>query len=101
MKMTPKQMARYKEKQLKEQLEKLEEELEQEKAGREFSEEQSTRAIKDLIEENTRLRTLLYNSLDLLKTNSGIDDVDLSIEDTDLLDELGMTIEEYDDIIGE
>lgn len=96
-----KQMAVYKERQLKEKLEKLEEELEQVKAGREFSEEQSTKTIKDLIEENTRLKTLLYNSLDLLKTNSGIDDVDLSIEDTDLLDELGMTIEEYDDIIGE
>lgn len=96
-----KQIGVYKERQLKEKLEKLEEELEQEKAGREFSEEQSTKTINELNEENKRLRTLLYNSLDLLKTNSGIDDVDLSIEDTDLLDELGMTIEEYDDIIGE
>lgn len=96
-----KQMAVYKERQLKEKLEKLEEELEQEKAGRESSEEQSTKTINELNEENKRLRTLLYNSLDLLKINSGIDDVDLSIEDTDLLDELGMTIEEYDDIIGE
>lgn len=95
-----KQMAVYKEKQLKEQLEKLKEELEQEKAGREFTEEQSTKTINELNEENKRLKTLLYNSLDLLKTNSSIDDVDLSIEDTDLLDELGMTIEEYDDIIG-
>lgn len=96
-----KQMAVYKEKQLKEQLEKLKEELEQEKAGRDYLEEQTTRTTKDLIEKNTRLKTMLYNSLDLLKTNSGIDDIDLSIEDTDLLDELGMTIEEYDDIIGE
>lgn len=96
-----KQMAVYKEKQLKEQLEKLKEELEQEKAGRDYLEEQTTKTIKDLKAENIRLKTLLYNSLDLLKTNSGIDDVDLSIEDTDLLDELGMTIEEYDDIIGE
>ena len=96
-----KQMAVYKEKQLKEQLEKLKEEVEQEKAGRDYLEEQTTKTIKDLKAENIRLKTLLYNSLDLLKTNSGIDDVDLSIEDTDLLDELGMTIEEYDDIIGE
>lgn len=96
-----KQMAVYKEKQLKEQLEKLKEELEQEKAGRDYLEEQTTKTIKDLKAENIRLKTLLYNSLDLLKTDSGIDDVDLSIEDTDLLDELGMTIEEYDDIIGE
>lgn len=95
-----KQMAVYKEKQLKEQLEKLKEELEQEKIARDFTEEQSIETINELIEENKRLRTLLYNSLDLLKTNSGINDVDLSIEDTDLLDELGMTIEEYDDIIG-
>ena len=96
-----KQMAVYKEIQLKEQLEKLKEELKQEKEGRDYLEEQTTKTIKDLKAENIRLKTLLYNSLDLLKTNSGIDDVDLSIEDTDLLDELGMTIEEYDDIIGE
>lgn len=96
-----KQIGVYKERQLKEKLEKLEEEFEHEKAERKFSEEQSTKTINELNEENKRLKTLVYNAIDLLKTNMGIDDVYTSIEDTDLLDELGMTIEEYDDIIEE
>ena len=54
-----KQMAVYKEKQLKEQLEKLKEELEQEKAGRDYLEEQTTKTIKDLKAENIRLKTYL------------------------------------------
>lgn len=47
-----------------------------------------------------RLKTLLYNAITLLKNTYNIDDIDVSIEDTDLLDELGMTQEEYDEIMG-
>lgn len=46
-----------------------------------------------------RLKTLLYNAIDMLKTAYNIDDTLVSIEDTDLLDELGMTEEEYDEIL--
>lgn len=46
-----------------------------------------------------RLKTLLYNAIDLLKDSYNIDDTLVSIEDTDLLDELGMTQEEYDEIL--
>lgn len=49
--------------------------------------------------ENERLKTLLYNALTLLKDNLGIDDTVTKVEDTDLLDELGMTSEEYDRIM--
>lgn len=51
--------------------------------------------------ENERLKTLLYNALDLLKTQLGIDEVSVSIEDTELLEELGMTEKEYNKIMGE
>lgn len=51
--------------------------------------------------ENARLKTLLYNALDLLKTQLGIDEVSVSIEDTELLEELGMTKKEYNKIMGE
>lgn len=47
-----------------------------------------------------RLKILLYNAITLLKDVYNIDDTDVSIEDTDLLDELGMTQEEYDEIMG-
>lgn len=47
-----------------------------------------------------RLKILLYNAITLLKDAYNIDDIDVSIEDTDLLDELGMTQEEYDKIMG-
>lgn len=47
-----------------------------------------------------RLKILLYNAITLLKDTYNIDDTDVSIEDTDLLDELGMTQEEYDEIMG-
>lgn len=47
-----------------------------------------------------RLKTLLYNAITMLKDAYNIDDTLVSIEDTDLLDELGMTQEEYDKIIG-
>ena len=49
--------------------------------------------------ESKRLKTLLYNAITLLKDTYNIDDTDVSIEDTDLLDELGMTQEEYERII--
>lgn len=51
--------------------------------------------------ENERLKTLLYNALSLLKDNFGIDDTVTKVENTDLLDELGMTPEEYDKIMEE
>ena len=49
--------------------------------------------------ESKRLKTLLYNAITLLKDAYNIDDTDVSIEDTELLDELGMTQEEYGRII--
>lgn len=50
--------------------------------------------------ESKRLKILLYNAIIFLKDAYNIDDTDVSIEDTDLLDELGMTQEEYDEIMG-
>jgi hypothetical protein len=46
-----------------------------------------------------RLKVLLYNALDMLKNAYNIDDTLVSVEDTDLLEELGMTQEEYDEIL--
>jgi len=59
--------------------------------------------VKEFFNSNKveRLKTLLYNAVDLLKYHVGIDEIDVSLEDTDLLDELGMTEEEYNEIMGE